>query len=87
MQAKFRLPDTLWEQFLKKTEEPSDTLRSFVVKYIEGENALSDIMGVEEAAKEWDLSPGYIKNLCAEGKVQAKKVGKTWVIIKSQQRP
>lgn len=28
---------------------------------------LDNIIGVEEASKLWGLSPGYIKNLCAEG--------------------
>ncbi|OUB81194.1 helix-turn-helix domain-containing protein [Bacillus wiedmannii] len=88
MQVKFRLPDELWEQFIKKALEPSETLRGFVVGFINGEHdSLSDVMGVEEAAEQWGLSPGYIKNLCAEGKVKAKKIGKTWVIQKTQERP
>lgn len=48
---------------------------------------LENIIGVEEAAKLWGLSPGYIKNLCAEGKVKSKKIGKTWVIDKTQESP
>jgi excisionase family DNA binding protein len=44
-------------------------------------------MGVEEASQLWGLSPGYIKNLCAEGKIEAKKIGKTWVIDKTQRNP
>ncbi|KIL42103.1 hypothetical protein SD70_02670 [Gordoniibacillus kamchatkensis] len=45
------------------------------------------IMGVEEAAKLWGLSPGYIKNLCAKRKIDAVKIGKTWIIRKGQSRP
>lgn len=45
------------------------------------------IMGVEEASKIWGLSPGYIKNLCASGKLDAAKVGKTWVITRKQVNP
>lgn len=48
---------------------------------------LENVIGVEEAAKLWGLSPGYIKNLCADGKVKAKKIGKTWVIDKTQESP
>nr|WP_231571012.1 helix-turn-helix domain-containing protein [Paenibacillus sp. VKM B-2647] len=44
-------------------------------------------MGVEEAAKLWGLSPGYIKNLCAKRKIDAVKIGKTWIIRKGQSRP
>lgn len=45
------------------------------------------IMGVDEAAKVWGLSAGYIKNLCAAGKVEALKIGKTWVIDRKQENP
>lgn len=50
-------------------------------------DALEKVMGVEEAAREWGLSPGYIKNLCNAGKIEAKKIGKTWVIAKEQPNP
>jgi hypothetical protein len=45
------------------------------------------VMGVEEASAVWDLSPGRIKNICAEGKVPAKKVGRTWIVSKLQPSP
>lgn len=48
---------------------------------------LDNIIGVEEAADLWGLSPGYVKNLCAHGKIHAKKIGKTWVIDKAQENP
>lgn len=48
---------------------------------------LDNIMGVDEASEIWGLSPGYIKNLAAEGKINAKKIGKTWVIDKDQPNP
>jgi excisionase family DNA binding protein len=48
---------------------------------------LDNIIGVEEASKLWGLSSGYIKNLCASGKIEAKKIGKTWVILKDQPNP
>lgn len=51
------------------------------------QHALNNIMGVEEASELWGLSPGTIKNYCAEGKIKARKIGKTWIINKNQERP
>lgn len=50
-------------------------------------NILDQIMGVEEAAELWRLTPGTIKNYCASGRVISKKIGKTWVIVKDQKNP
>jgi ribosomal protein L36 len=50
-------------------------------------STLDKIMGVEEASEIWVLSPGYIKNLCAEGKIISRKIGKTWIINKDQPNP
>lgn len=50
-------------------------------------NSLDNVMGVDEASELWKLSPGYIKNLCADGKLKAKKIGKTWIIDKNQPHP
>lgn len=50
-------------------------------------NPLEHIMGVEEAAERWNLAPGYIKNLCAKGHVTAVKIGKTWILDKTQPNP
>ena len=50
-------------------------------------DVLNKIMGVEEASQLWNLSPGYIKNLCAAGKLESKKIGKTWIITKEQPNP
>ncbi len=45
---------------------------------------LYNVIGVNEAASILNVSPGYVKNLCAEGKIVAKKIGKTWVIDRSR---
>lgn len=45
---------------------------------------LNNVIGVDEAHSISGLSAGYIKNLCAAGKVTAKKIGKTWIIDKEQ---
>jgi len=50
-------------------------------------NVLDQIMDVSEASQLWNLKPGYIKNLCAEGKINARKVGRDWIIDKNQQSP
>ena len=45
---------------------------------------LDQVIGVEEASKIWGLSPGTIKNYCAEGKIKSKKISNRWVILKEQ---
>ncbi len=50
-------------------------------------NVLDHIMGVEEAGERWGLSSDHVKLLCREGKVEAKKIGKTWVLVKDQPNP
>jgi excisionase family DNA binding protein len=46
--------------------------------------SLDNIIGVEEAAKILGLSPGTVKNMCAAGKLECKKIGKTWIIDKTE---
>jgi len=50
-------------------------------------NDLDRIMGTEEASKLWGLKQDYIKNLCREGKVVAKLIGRTWILDKEQPNP
>lgn len=45
---------------------------------------LDNIIGVEEAAEILGLSPGTIKNMCAAGKLNCKKIGKTWILNKEE---
>ncbi|PFB12671.1 DNA-binding protein [Bacillus cereus] len=47
---------------------------------------LRNVIDVHEAASILKVSPGHIKNLCAQGKIVAKKIGNTWVIDKSRLR-
>ncbi|MGO4952050.1 hypothetical protein [Paenibacillus sp. DRB1-1] len=72
-----------WDEF---TDEP---LRGrYLQAYGAQQHTLDNVMGAVEAAKEWDYdSPGTVKNLCATGKVIAKKIGNTWVIDKNQPNP
>ena len=45
--------------------------------------SLKNIIGVDEVAKIVCLASGTVKNYCAQGKIKAKKIGKTWVIDKT----
>lgn len=45
---------------------------------------LDNIIGVEEASKILKRSAGTIKNMCAAKKLPCKKIGKTWILDKSQ---
>lgn len=67
------------------TNEPLNP--TYLHSYHTQQNALANVIGVEEASEIWGLSPGYIKNLCADGKIKAKKIGKTWVIDRNQPNP
>lgn len=47
-----------------------------------------EYLSTKQVAERWQLSAGYIKNLCAAGKIAgAQKVGKTWVIPADAQKP
>ena len=50
-------------------------------------NLQQTIMNVHEAAERWNLSPSYVKDLCAKEKIAAEKIGKTWVIAREQINP
>lgn len=50
-------------------------------------SVLDNIMGVNEASELWGLSPGTIKNYCAEGRIKAKKIDNRWIIDKNQPNP
>ncbi|MED3738697.1 helix-turn-helix domain-containing protein [Virgibacillus pantothenticus] len=54
----------------------------YLQAYYSEQDALNNMIGVEEAAEILNLSPGTVKNHCAEGKITAKKIGKTWIIDK-----
>ncbi|KXY33073.1 DNA-binding protein [Bacillus cereus] len=41
---------------------------------------LDNVIGVNDAHLISGLSPGHIKNLCAAGAIESKKIGGTWVI-------
>lgn len=53
----------------------------------ERQDVLNQLMSTDEASKKWGLSAGHIKNLCAQGKIMAVKIGPTWVLHKDEPRP
>ena len=85
MQIKFRISEDAWNNFTAQTETPAATIRHLVANY--SSDNLENVMGVQEASELWELSPGYIKNLCAAGKIKARNIGKTWIIDKHQPNP
>ncbi|WEG14177.1 helix-turn-helix domain-containing protein [Pullulanibacillus sp. KACC 23026] len=50
-------------------------------------SVLDQIMGVKEAGELWGLSADRVKAICQSGEVEAKKIGKTWIIDKNQPNP
>jgi hypothetical protein len=50
-------------------------------------NPLDEIMGVIEGSETWELHPDHIKKLCERGVVEARKIGKTWILAKDQPNP
>ncbi|MFD1066709.1 hypothetical protein [Oceanobacillus locisalsi] len=50
-------------------------------------DVLNQVMGVQEASGLWGLSPDRVKGLCQSNKVQCKKVGNSWVLLKEQPNP
>ncbi len=88
MQRMFNCPDDLWQKFVNKAKlekkDPGEKLCEIIAVY---GSPLDFVFGAEEAAEEWPLSAGTIKNNCAEGKILAKKIGKTWVIDRTQTKP
>ncbi|MEK5217726.1 DNA-binding protein [Psychrobacillus sp. FSL H8-0487] len=72
-----------YDYLKNRQEEIKKEIREINEQY----ETIDSVMGVEEASESWILSAGYIKNLCADGKVKAKKIGKTWIIDRHQPHP
>ncbi|ETK25554.1 hypothetical protein ERIC1_10p00250 (plasmid) [Paenibacillus larvae subsp. larvae DSM 25719] len=45
------------------------------------------VMGTDEAGAKWGKSQDWIKRLCKEGKLDAVRIGKTWVVLRDQEYP
>lgn len=68
---------------MDETEFNNEDLNpQYLQAYYSEQDALNNMIGVEEAAEILNLSPGTVKNQCADGKITAKKIGKTWIIDK-----
>lgn len=51
------------------------------------QNPLDQIMGVSEAAEKWNCTPDYVKQCCEKEMIPCVKIGKTWVLLKTQVKP
>ncbi|WP_255286892.1 helix-turn-helix domain-containing protein [Bacillus toyonensis] len=49
--------------------------------------SLENIIGVKEAAKILRCSPQTLKNMCAAGKLPAKKIERKWILDKTMLPP
>jgi len=59
----------------------------YLHSFYEKKSLLDNLISADKAAEMWKLSPGTVKNMCADGKVDAVKVGNVWVIDKRQPNP
>jgi len=50
-------------------------------------NPLHAIMSTEEASKLWGVHQDHVKRLCREGKVECRKIGKTYILPKDLPKP
>ncbi|WP_040985551.1 helix-turn-helix domain-containing protein [Oceanobacillus jeddahense] len=69
------------------TNEGIEDKEQFILQSHRQRGLLSNLMSSKHASEYWGISEGYIKNLCAEGKIDAVKIGKSWVIDKRQENP
>lgn len=48
---------------------------------------LDKITTADELAREWGVTPQNIRIWCEEGRLEAKRLGREWAILKGQQQP
>ncbi|MRS25882.1 helix-turn-helix domain-containing protein [Bacillus sp. RIT694] len=71
----------------KKIKSRIDEINQEVQEIGDLFNTFDVVIGVEEASSILNLSSGTIKNMCAAGKIPAKKIGKTWILDKNLLEP
>ncbi|XID91022.1 type I-C CRISPR-associated protein Cas8c/Csd1 [Paenibacillaceae bacterium WGS1546] len=84
------LMDMLGEQIAELTVEEMNNKPldgQWLINYYHKSHELNNIMDVHEAGAMWGLSPAYVRNLCAAGTVEAKKIGRDWAISKNHPNP
>jgi len=85
--ATVRIPDELMQRVsgaAKPGETPSEAARRLLER---GLDPLESIWTVEEAAAAWGLHPGWVRKLCAKGKIQARQLGRGWIIPRDTPAP
>ena len=48
---------------------------------------LDKITTADELAKEWNVTPQNVRIWCEEGRLEAKRLGREWAILKGQPQP
>jgi len=78
----------MFGEILAEMEESEFTNEPLAGKYLHAfhtrQHELSNLIGVEDAAKILGLSPGTVKNKCAAGELPAVKIGKTWILDRTK---
>jgi hypothetical protein len=83
----------LEEQNICDLSDPSDEHLILPVEqfrewlYAWNKKAVNRVMGTEEAACLWGLSQSWIKQLCQDGKLEARLIGKQWILNRNQPNP
>lgn len=63
------------EEFTNK-----DLNQMFYIYLSKANVEMRNVIGVDKASEILGLSPGTVKNKCANGQIPAKKIGKQWII-------
>lgn len=58
-----------------------------MVETLQQIDALSQIMGIEEASRKWGLEASTIRKMCMSGQIKARKIGDTWLMAIDTERP
>ncbi|RXT08858.1 hypothetical protein [Ammoniphilus sp. CFH 90114] len=48
---------------------------------------LDQLMSIEEASQLWNLEKSFIRQLCMDGRVIARRIDNTWVLLRNQDTP
>jgi hypothetical protein len=64
---------------------PVTQFREWLYKW--NADPLNRVMGTDEAAAIWGLSQSWVKQLCLDGKVEARRIGKHWILKRNQPNP
>lgn len=58
-----------------------------MVETLQQIDALSQIMGIEEASRKWGLESSTIRKMCINGQIKARKISDAWLMAIDTERP